>query len=210
MAYAMASRLCNSSARAGPWLAIHWEMQTMSDPDPQVVLIVGTGPAGLFAACELASPWRQAARCRAQTRAASRDARDRAATGRAGDHRPGGLIEPFLRAGVRIRQIQLLGPGLREIAQRQFRGHGLQIRVSMQPAAMAHRGDPARTSGGPWHQDRIRHRSEVDRRRSGRPARDARSRRPNGGFHDGLRAWRGRCSQHHAAFDAGASRRRNL
>ena len=49
----MASRLCNSSARAGPWLAIHWEMQTMSDPDPQVVLIVGAGPAGLFAACEL-------------------------------------------------------------------------------------------------------------------------------------------------------------
>jgi hypothetical protein len=27
-----------------------------------------------------------------------------------------GLIEPFLRAGVRIRHIQLLGPGLREIA----------------------------------------------------------------------------------------------
>ena len=35
-----------------------------------------------------------------------------------------GLIEPFLRAGVRIRQLQLLGPGLREIAAVKFAGIG--------------------------------------------------------------------------------------
>jgi 2-polyprenyl-6-methoxyphenol hydroxylase-like FAD-dependent oxidoreductase len=36
----------------------------------------------------------------------------------------GGLIEPFLRAGVHIRRIQLLGPGLREIATENFAGAG--------------------------------------------------------------------------------------
>ena len=35
-----------------------------------------------------------------------------------------GLIEPFLRAGVRIRQVHLLGPGLREIAAVKFVGIG--------------------------------------------------------------------------------------
>jgi hypothetical protein len=36
----------------------------------------------------------------------------------------GGLIEPFLDAGVRIRRIQLLGPGQREIATEEFAGAG--------------------------------------------------------------------------------------
>jgi 2-polyprenyl-6-methoxyphenol hydroxylase-like FAD-dependent oxidoreductase len=36
----------------------------------------------------------------------------------------GGLIEPFLRAGVRIKQVQLLGPGLREIATTKFANIG--------------------------------------------------------------------------------------
>ena len=36
----------------------------------------------------------------------------------------GGLIEPFLHAGVRIREIQLLGPGLQEIASAKFAGIG--------------------------------------------------------------------------------------
>ena len=35
-----------------------------------------------------------------------------------------GLIEPFLRAGVRIRHIQLLGPGLREIVSEDFADAG--------------------------------------------------------------------------------------
>jgi 2-polyprenyl-6-methoxyphenol hydroxylase-like FAD-dependent oxidoreductase len=35
-----------------------------------------------------------------------------------------GLIEPFLHAGVHIRQVQLLGPGLREIATTKFVGVG--------------------------------------------------------------------------------------
>ena len=35
-----------------------------------------------------------------------------------------GLIEPFLHAGVHIRRIQLLGPGLREIATENFAGAG--------------------------------------------------------------------------------------
>ena len=36
----------------------------------------------------------------------------------------GGLIEPFLHAGVHIRRIQLLGPGLREIATESFAAAG--------------------------------------------------------------------------------------
>src|ERR1700738_1170985 len=36
----------------------------------------------------------------------------------------GGLIEPFLRAGVRIRRIQLLGPGLQEIVSEHFADTG--------------------------------------------------------------------------------------
>jgi 2-polyprenyl-6-methoxyphenol hydroxylase-like FAD-dependent oxidoreductase len=35
-----------------------------------------------------------------------------------------GLVEPFLRAGVRIRHIQLLGPGLQELARESFAGVG--------------------------------------------------------------------------------------
>jgi 2-polyprenyl-6-methoxyphenol hydroxylase-like FAD-dependent oxidoreductase len=36
----------------------------------------------------------------------------------------GGLIQPFLRAGVRIRRIQVLGPGLREVASQSFADSG--------------------------------------------------------------------------------------
>jgi FAD binding domain len=36
----------------------------------------------------------------------------------------GGLIEPFLRAGVRIRNVELLGPGLQQIAHASFAGIG--------------------------------------------------------------------------------------
>jgi 2-polyprenyl-6-methoxyphenol hydroxylase-like FAD-dependent oxidoreductase len=90
-----------------------------SAPVP-TVLIVGTGPAGLFAACELLRhgvkpriverrlvPHHEARGTALQP--AILEIIDRA-----------GLIEAFLRAGVRIRQVQLLGPGLQEIATAEF------------------------------------------------------------------------------------------
>ncbi len=80
------------------------------------VLIVGTGPAGLFAACELVrhgvvprivelrpAPHHETRGTALQP--AVLESIERA-----------GLIEPFLRDSVRIRQVQLIGPGLREIA----------------------------------------------------------------------------------------------
>jgi 2-polyprenyl-6-methoxyphenol hydroxylase-like FAD-dependent oxidoreductase len=98
--------------------------QNLESSRAPTVLIVGTGPAGLFAACEL---HRHGVRPRLVERrlAPHHEARgtalqpavleiiDRA-----------GLIEPFLRAGVHIRQIQLLGPGLQEIAITKFAGIG--------------------------------------------------------------------------------------
>jgi 2-polyprenyl-6-methoxyphenol hydroxylase-like FAD-dependent oxidoreductase len=85
-----------------------------------VVLVVGTGPAGLFAACELL---RHGVRPRIVERrlAPHHEARGTAlqpATLEIIDR--GGLIEPFLRAGARIRQVQVLGPGLQEIATTKF------------------------------------------------------------------------------------------
>ena len=84
------------------------------------VLIVGTGPAGLFAACELV---RHGVKPRVVERrlAPHHEARGTAiqpATLEIIDR--AGLIEPFLRAGVHIRQVQLLGPGLQEIATTKF------------------------------------------------------------------------------------------
>ena len=94
---------------------------TASDP---AVLIVGTGPAGLFAACELV---RHGVKPRVVERRLSphHEARGTAiqpATLEVIER--GGLIEPFLHAGVHIRQVQLLGPGLKEIATTKFAGIG--------------------------------------------------------------------------------------
>jgi 2-polyprenyl-6-methoxyphenol hydroxylase-like FAD-dependent oxidoreductase len=88
------------------------------------VLIVGAGPAGLFAACELVrhgvkpriverrhTPHHEARGTALQP--ATLEIIDRA-----------GLIQPFLRVGVHIRQVQLLGPGLQEIATTKFAGIG--------------------------------------------------------------------------------------
>jgi 2-polyprenyl-6-methoxyphenol hydroxylase-like FAD-dependent oxidoreductase len=88
------------------------------------VLIVGAGPAGLFAACELV---RHGVKPRIVERTLSphHEARGTAlqpATLEIIDL--AGLIEPFLRAGVHIRQVQLLGPGLAEIATTKFAGIG--------------------------------------------------------------------------------------
>jgi 2-polyprenyl-6-methoxyphenol hydroxylase-like FAD-dependent oxidoreductase len=90
-----------------------------SMPAP-AVLIVGTGPAGLFAACELL---RHGVKPRIVERrlAPHHETRGTAlqpAVLEIIDR--GGLIEPFLRAGVRIRQVQLLGPGLQEVATAKF------------------------------------------------------------------------------------------
>jgi 2-polyprenyl-6-methoxyphenol hydroxylase-like FAD-dependent oxidoreductase len=87
-----------------------------ADATAATVLIVGTGPAGLFAACELLrygikprmverrlAPHHQARGTALQP--AVLETLDRA-----------GLIDPFLRASVRIRHLQVLGPGLREVA----------------------------------------------------------------------------------------------
>jgi len=88
------------------------------------VLIVGTGPAGLFAACELV---RHGVKPRVVERrlAPHHEARGTALQPATLDVvERAGLIEPFLRAGVRIRQAQLLGPGLREISTTRFAGIG--------------------------------------------------------------------------------------
>jgi 2-polyprenyl-6-methoxyphenol hydroxylase-like FAD-dependent oxidoreductase len=86
------------------------------DATAATVLIVGTGPAGLFAACELLrhgvrpriverrlEPHHQARGTALQP--AVLEMLDRA-----------GLIDPFLRASVRIRHLHVLGPGLQELA----------------------------------------------------------------------------------------------
>ena len=87
-----------------------------ADATAATVLIVGTGPAGLFAACELLrhgvkpriverrlEPHHQARGTALQP--AVLEMLDRA-----------GLIDAFLDASVRIRHLQVLGPGLRELA----------------------------------------------------------------------------------------------
>ena len=88
------------------------------------VLIVGSGPAGLFTACEL---FRYGIKPRVVERrlAPHHEARGtvlQPAVLEIIDR--GGLIEPFLRAGVRIRQVQLLGPSLQEISITKFAGVG--------------------------------------------------------------------------------------
>ena len=88
------------------------------------VLIVGAGPAGLFAACELL---RHGIRPRVVERRIEphHEARGTALQPAVLEMlERGGLIEPFLDAGVRIRRIQLLGPGQREIVTEEFGGAG--------------------------------------------------------------------------------------
>ncbi len=88
------------------------------------VLVVGAGPAGLFAACELL---RHGVKPRIVERRLElhHEARGTALQPTVLDIlKRSGLVEPFLRAGVRIRQIQLLGPGLREITSEHFADAG--------------------------------------------------------------------------------------
>jgi 2-polyprenyl-6-methoxyphenol hydroxylase-like FAD-dependent oxidoreductase len=88
-------------------------------PTPSV-LLVGSGPAGLFAACELL---RHGIKPRIVERrlAPHHEARGTALQPAVLEIiERGGLIEPFLRAGVHIRQVQVFGPGLREVATTKF------------------------------------------------------------------------------------------
>ena len=105
------------------------------------VLIVGTGPAGLFAACELV---RHGVRPRiVEKRVAphheTRGTALQPAVLEIIDR--GGLIDPFLRAGVRIRHIQLLGPGLKEIAAADFG----ESAAPMSSSAVSPNGAPRRS-----------------------------------------------------------------
>jgi 2-polyprenyl-6-methoxyphenol hydroxylase-like FAD-dependent oxidoreductase len=84
------------------------------------VLIVGAGPAGLFAACELL---RHGVRPRIVERrlAPHHEARGTALQPAVLEVlERSGLVDPFLNVGVHIKHIQLFGPGLREIASEHF------------------------------------------------------------------------------------------
>jgi 6-methylpretetramide 4-monooxygenase / 4-hydroxy-6-methylpretetramide 12a-monooxygenase len=92
--------------------------------DDCAVLIIGAGPGGLFAACELL---RHGVKPRIveQRLAPHRETRGTVLQPAVLEMlERGGLSEPFLRVGVRIRRLQLLGPGLQEIVSESFADAG--------------------------------------------------------------------------------------
>jgi 2-polyprenyl-6-methoxyphenol hydroxylase-like FAD-dependent oxidoreductase len=93
-------------------------------PDTPSVLIVGSGPAGLFAACELT---RHGVKPRIveQRLAPHHETRGTALQPAVLDIvERAGLIEAFLSAGVHIKHSQLMGPGMRQIMGADFGGVG--------------------------------------------------------------------------------------
>ena len=98
--------------------------QTIGPTASPSVLIVGAGPGGLFAACELL---RHGVKPRIveQRLAPHRETRGtllQPAVMEMLDR--GNLAQPFLRAGVHIKRLQLLGPGLQEIGSENFADAG--------------------------------------------------------------------------------------
>src|SRR5262245_46706779 len=95
--------------------------EPMSEPS---VLIVGSGPAGLFAACELVRHGvkprlvEQRLAPHHETRGTELKLAVIEIIYRAG------LIEPFISGGVHIKHSQLLGPGMRQIMSADFASLG--------------------------------------------------------------------------------------
>jgi 2-polyprenyl-6-methoxyphenol hydroxylase-like FAD-dependent oxidoreductase len=88
------------------------------------VLIVGTGPAGLFAACELVRHG-VVPRIVERRPAPHHETRGTAIQPAVLESiERAGLVEPFLRDSVHTRQVQLIGPGLREIARTTYSDAG--------------------------------------------------------------------------------------
>ena len=181
-----------------------WIPVNVVQPPASAVLIIGTGPAGLFAACDLL---RHGVKPRIVERRFAPHGETRGTALQPavlGVLARGGLIEPFLRAGVRIRHIQLLGPGLREIGTANFEDIGCDYEFQC--------------SLPQWRTEAILHEhleclglvieygTDV-RSIEDHPAgpRVTLRRRHNGSPHHGLRAGCRRCPQRDAPFDAGAS-----
>ncbi|HEX9168920.1 MAG TPA: FAD-dependent monooxygenase [Roseiarcus sp.] len=92
--------------------------------DRPSVLIIGSGPAGLFAACELT---RHGVKPRIVERRLTphHETRGTALQPAVLDIvNRAGLIEPFLKGGVHIKHSELMGPGMRPIATADFGGVG--------------------------------------------------------------------------------------
>ena len=93
----------------------------MSEPS---ILIVGSGPAGLFAACELMRHGvkprivEQRLKPHHETRGTALQPAVLEIIDRAG------LIEPFMSGGVHIKHAQIIAPGMRQIASANFAGVG--------------------------------------------------------------------------------------
>ena len=179
--------------------------QTNEAEPRAAVLIVGTGPAGLFAACELV---RHGVKPRVVERrlAPHHEARGTALQPATLDIiERAGLIEPFLHTGVRIRQVQLLGPGLQEISTTRFAGIGCKYEFQCslpQWQTETILRDHLQSLGV-----NIEYGTEVKSIEDD-PA-GLRVTLESGGrtesSHGGLRARRRRRSQRNAPFDAGAS-----
>jgi 2-polyprenyl-6-methoxyphenol hydroxylase-like FAD-dependent oxidoreductase len=84
--------------------------------DPCPVLIIGAGPSGLFTACELARHGVQA-RLIERTLTPHRQARGTAIQPATLELLArGGVVDPFLREGVQVREVQVVGRGLVPLA----------------------------------------------------------------------------------------------
>ena len=124
-------------------------------PDTPSVLIVGSGPAGLFAACELT---RHGVKPRIveQRLAPHHETRGTALQPAVLDIvERAGLIEAFLSAGVHIKHSQLMGPGMRQIMGADFGGVGCRYEFQCSQPQWRTEQILRDHSGGPRRQGRI-------------------------------------------------------